>query len=159
MLIYLVQHGKAKTKEEDPERPLNNEGKKDMEKAAMFLKKMNIKVDTIIHSEKLRAKESAEILLNGVNSINGLKEVPELLPEDNIMPISIFINQVENDLMLVGHLPYMNKLSSMLVTGNEENNIIKFQQGAIVCLEKGNELNKFRLKWMISPDIITPNML
>src|SRR4030042_181594 len=148
MLIYLVQHGKAKTKEEDTERPLNNEGKKDLEKTAAHLKKMGLKVDSIIHSEKLRAKESAEILLNGVNSKNGLKEVPELLPDDNIMPISLFINQQENDLMFVGHLPYMDKLSSMLLTGNEENKVVKFQQGAVACLEKDNELDKFKLKWM-----------
>lgn len=159
MLIYLVQHGKAKTKEEDPERSLNNEGKKDIEKVAMFLKKINIKVDSIIHSEKLRAKESAEILLKGVNSKKGLKEVHELLPEDNIMPISLFINQEENDLMFVGHLPFMDKLSSLLLTGNEENKVVKFRQGAIICLEKDNELNKFKLKWMIPPEIIIPDII
>ncbi len=154
MLIYLVQHGKAKTKEEDPERSLNNEGKKDIEKTAIFLKKMSLSVDTIIHSEKLRAKESAEILLKGINSKNGLKEVPELLPDDSIMPISLFINQQKNDLMFVGHLPYMDKLSSYLLSGNEDNKIISFQQGAVVCLEKDNKEDKFKLKWMITPELL-----
>ena len=37
MKLYLVQHGEAKTKEEDPDRALTNTGKELSEKTACFL--------------------------------------------------------------------------------------------------------------------------
>lgn len=153
MLIYLVQHGKAKTKEEDPERPLSNQGKKDVEKAALLLKKLNVNVESIMHSEKLRAKETAVILAKGVISNKSIQEIPGLLPNDNIIPIATFINQENNNLMLVGHLPFMDKLTSLLITEKEESNIVTFQQGSVLCLEKNEALKKYSIKWMITPEI------
>lgn len=153
MLIYLVQHGKAKPKEEDPNRPLNEQGEKDLNAVAKFLKKININVESIMHSEKLRAKETAEILAKGVNLKKGIQEIPGLLPNDNIIPISTFINQESNNLMLVGHLPFMGKLTSFLTTEKEDNNVVEFQQGSVVCLEKNEETKGYSIKWMITPCI------
>lgn len=158
MLIYLVQHGKAKTKEEDPKRPLNKEGKKDIEKIAMFLKKSNINIETIMHSDKLRAKETAEILSKSINSKNGLKEIPGLQPNDIVEPIATLLNQQSSgNIMFVGHLPFMSKLSSLLITKNQDCKIIAFQQGAVVCIEKNEEnedIETFSLKWMVTPEIV-----
>ncbi len=153
MLIYLVQHGKAKTKEEDPNRPLTDQGKKEIEKITSLLKKLNINVESIMHSEKLRAKETAIILVKGVNSNKEIQEIPGLLPNDNIIPITTFINQDNNNLMFVGHLPFMDKLASFLTTENENNNIITFQQGSVVCIEKNEDLKKYSVKWMVTPEI------
>ena len=157
MLIYLVQHGKAKTKEENPKRPLSEEGKNDIEKIALFLKKSNIQVESIMHSVKLRAKETAEILAKSINSNNGLEEIPGLQPNDFVEPIVTFIKQQSNDIMFVGHLPFMNKLSSLLITKSQDNSIVAFQQGAVVCIEKNEEneeIDTFSLKWMITPELI-----
>ena len=153
MKIYLVQHGKAKSEEEDPARPLSDEGTEDINKVALFLEKLSIKVHAIIHSEKLRAKQTAKILSDVIKSLKGLEEMEWLKPNDNINIMGDFIkNQFNNDLMLVGHLPYMDKLSSLLITGSEESSIVKFQQGAVACLEREND--KFKLCWMITPDIV-----
>jgi phosphohistidine phosphatase len=37
MKLYLVQHGKAKSKEEDPDRPLSMDGLEETKKVASFL--------------------------------------------------------------------------------------------------------------------------
>ncbi len=42
MTIYLVQHGKAKSKQEDPERPLNNSGIAESNTVLHFLKKQGL---------------------------------------------------------------------------------------------------------------------
>ena len=154
MKVYLIQHGRAKSEEEDPARPLSNEGIEDVNKTALFLKNQDIKVHAIIHSEKLRTKQTAKILSDVVKSSKGLEEMEWLKPNDNVNIMGDFIkNQINNDLMLVGHLPYMDKLSALLITGNEEGGIVKFQQGAVVCLER-QENDKFELCWMIIPDIV-----
>ena len=61
MRIYLVQHGEAKKENEDPLRPLTEEGIKNAEKVASYLAKLNLKIKKIFHSGKLRAKQTAEI--------------------------------------------------------------------------------------------------
>ena len=54
-IIYLVQHGEAKSEKEDPSRPLTDKGKADVEATAKLLTKLGVTVDKIIHSGKTRA--------------------------------------------------------------------------------------------------------
>ena len=53
--------------------------------------------------------------------------------------------------MLVGHLPFMEKLTSYLVTGNADKTVFKFQNGGIVCLEEDVEKNCRFIKWTLMP--------
>jgi len=62
MRLYLVQHGEAKREEEDPSRPLTENGRREVEIVAKFLSEAGIKIDKILHSGKLRAAQTAEIL-------------------------------------------------------------------------------------------------
>ncbi|HDD66024.1 MAG TPA: phosphohistidine phosphatase SixA, partial [Nitrososphaeria archaeon] len=62
MKVYLVQHGEAKREEEDPARPLTEEGKREVEDVARFLAELGVRVDRILHSGKLRAAQTANIL-------------------------------------------------------------------------------------------------
>ena len=57
MKLYLVQHGEACAKEVDAERPLTDQGKRDIDRLAAFLKQAGIQVSRVIHSGKLRAKK------------------------------------------------------------------------------------------------------
>jgi phosphohistidine phosphatase len=62
MQLYLVQHGAAKSEAEDPQRGLTDEGKRTIERMAAFLAPLGFSLDRIEHSEKLRARQTAEIL-------------------------------------------------------------------------------------------------
>ena len=62
MKLYLVQHGEACAKDVDPDRPLTDAGKADVERLAAFLGQVGIRVDRVIHSGKLRAVQTAERL-------------------------------------------------------------------------------------------------
>jgi phosphohistidine phosphatase len=55
--------------------------------------------------------------------------------------------------MLVGHLPFMEKLTSYLVTGNADKTVFKFQNGGIVCLEEDVAKNSWFIKWTLMPHI------
>ena len=62
MHVYLVQHGKAKSAEEDPNRGLSDEGRNEVQRVAEFLSELRITVSLIQHSGKTRAEETAHLL-------------------------------------------------------------------------------------------------
>jgi phosphohistidine phosphatase len=154
MRIYLVQHAKAKSDEQDPSRQLNEEGIEEIKKVSDFLKHLKIKVDRIFHSEKLRAKQTALILNEGLISRHEPSKMKGLNPNDDPAVINNFIISKTDDLMFVGHLPFMNKLLNLMTTGTVKTDVMSFVQGAVACLEKNVETNRFQLLYIIRPDII-----
>lgn len=150
MKVYLIQHAEAKREEEDPTRPLSERGIFDIKKIANFLKgKINVK--KILHSGKLRAKQTAEILAE-IISCEEVKEIDGLAPMDNPKIILERLNEEKDDIILVGHLPHLEKLSSILLI-KEEKKIIEFKMGGIVCLER-KDREEWTLQWMLIPQIL-----
>ncbi len=150
MKLYLVQHAEAKEKEEDPSRPLSEKGLKDVEKMANFLKG-KIKVAKILHSGKLRAKQTAERLNESIQSSEGIKEVDDLAPLDDPRIWEKKLRDEEKDVMIVGHLPYLGKLAGLLLVNDQNRTIINFKMGGIVCLEKNAD---WSLQWILTPQIL-----
>jgi len=148
MKVYLVQHAKPKSKEEDPDRPLSNEGKNDIIKIVKFLPQLNIK--KVLHSSKLRAQQTAEILAKSLKAevING--DALEPLADPAIWAQRL--DKESEDVMLVGHLPHLAKLASQLLTQNQEKPVISFKQGGIVCLEKTD--HGWEVAWMVTPELL-----
>lgn len=67
--IYLIRHGRTVANErhihQGPEEPLSQEGRKQAERLALFVKNLN--VDRLISSTHTRARETAEILSKGID--------------------------------------------------------------------------------------------
>jgi phosphohistidine phosphatase len=153
MTVYLMQHGTPVSKEKDPERPLSDQGRQDVESSAEFLYKRGIRVQEVFHSGKRRAMETAEIMSARLNPGTKPKAMKGLSPLDNVREIADKINKEGGDLLIAGHLPHLSKLTSLLVTGNESIPVVGFQQGGIVCL-KQNEEDGWIVAWMLVPEII-----
>lgn len=152
MKLYLVQHGNAVSKEEDSQRPLSQKGAQDVEKVASFIRHLHLKVD-LWHSVKLRAKQTAEILCEVVNTVNGLVEREGLRPRDEVEGILAEVQLSEHDVMIVGHMPFLSELASLLVAEEISAGIVAFKQGGIVCLEQ-NEDGDFEVAWAVIPQIL-----
>lgn len=154
MNLYLVQHAEAKQKEEDPQRPLSKKGWADIRKIASFLgEQMNIQVTSIMHSGKLRAQQTAEVLAEYLNPSEGVEKTEGLEPLANV---SIWIERltaIKKDIILVGHLPHLSKLSSALLCRDENKKIINFQMGGVVCLNR-DETGIWSINWMIIPKML-----
>jgi phosphohistidine phosphatase len=58
------------------------------------------------------------------------------------------------DTMLVGHLPFMGKLASWLLSGTEQADAVSFRPGSVACLERGAE-GSWTLAWMIRPELLS----
>jgi phosphohistidine phosphatase len=58
---------------------------------------------------------------------------------------------MDEDLMLVGHMPHVEKLCSHLLT-KAEGLKVGFRPGSIVCLQR--EAGEWSLAWMLTPDLL-----
>ena len=151
MRLYLVQHGDALAKDLDPERPLSAKGRQDAARLGGALAGSRLAPERIYHSGKLRAKETAALISSALSGRQPLEHLDGLAPND---PVKAFIEKVEvwwEDVIVVGHLPFMSKLVAALVAGNEEDPIVAFEPGSMVCVERDNQ-GHWRIVWMIRPD-------
>lgn len=153
MRLYLVQHGIPKPESEDPQKPLSEIGKVEVERVAQVLKKSGVKVSKILHSGKLRAKETAEIMGDYLNPSDGIGETEGLNPLDSPDIWANKLSELKEPLMLVGHLPHLQKLCSLLVIKNSEKPIVKFRQGGVVALER-DEKGDWIILWTLYPDFL-----
>jgi phosphohistidine phosphatase len=153
MYLYFVRHGEALTKEEDPERGLSAEGRESIKKISAFAKGLNIRVKQVFHSGKKRAMQTARIFSEGVQSEMGLTETDGLAPMDAPEIWLERVSQMNEDVMLVGHLPHLSKLSSMVLCGSMEAQTLDFDAGSIVCLKRSDN-NTWAVDWMIKPGLI-----
>jgi phosphohistidine phosphatase len=152
MLIYLVQHAEA-SKEEDLGKDLTEKGRRDLESVAHHLKRLNVQVKQILHSGKTRAKSTALILARHLDPPEGISETQGLAPLDDPEIWSGRIAHMDEDIMLVGHLPHLGKLAAILMTGDKEKNVINFQMGGAVRL-KSMGPGQWAIEWMVIPEII-----
>ena len=153
MKLYLVQHAKAASKQIDPHRPLTEEGHQDMQKVTAFIKPLKLCVDYLWHSGKRRAAQTAELLAE-VIKINKAKTARDGLgPNDDVTVLRDELASLQQDVMIVGHLPFLSKLASLLLGGSESANTVAFKQGGIVCLRRAEE-NQWQIDWMVTPELL-----
>ncbi len=152
MKLYLVQHAKPKGKEEDPARPLSSKGWEDIRKIAKYAKdNLNIEVEQIVHSGKLRAKQTAEILAKHINPPKDAIVDKNLEPlADTEVWLKHLVETTEN-IMLVGHLPHLSKLASYLLISDQTREVVTFKMGCIICLERDQQRH-WAIQWMITPE-------
>jgi phosphohistidine phosphatase len=151
MPLLLVQHGKNLSKGKDPEKGLSPEGRRDVERVAEMLKDYGVPVSLIWHSGLKRARQTAEIFAATLG--NGLEPMQKegLKPLDDATELNF---NPEENLMIVGHLPFMEKFVSFLVTGSPDRSpVVKFQNGGIVALDKSAEIDSWFIKWTLFPNI------
>ena len=148
MKIYLVQHGIALDKSEDERRPLSESGRNEVIKVASHLKRNDVLISEICHSRKLRAQETATIFSEAVGT-KVVKEIDGMDPNDDV--IEFAARMKSDDVMYAGHLPHLQKLTSWLVTGDENVGVLKFYNGGVVCLEKTDY--RFQILWSITPAV------
>jgi phosphohistidine phosphatase len=152
MRVYLVQHGESKSEEEDPQRRLTDKGVGEVQKVADFLRPLKLAVDAIWHSQKARAKQTGELLAGSLRA-RDLVQREGLNPKDSVAATKEALEQSGGDVMIVGHLPFLGKLVALLVTGSEKNEIVEFQFGGVVCVERRDD-KQWKIAWMITPSLL-----
>lgn len=152
MSLYLVQHGKSLPKDKDPKKGLSQEGIAETERIAEVAKGYAIEVSKITHSGKTRARQTADIFEAALKPPDGIHESSGLSPMDDVTVFADTIDSTKN-IMLVGHLPFMERLTAFLITGSFEKPVFKFQNSGIVCLDKAPATESWVIKWTLMPHI------
>jgi phosphohistidine phosphatase len=152
MALYLVQHGKSLPKDQDPDQGLSEEGIAETRRMANLAKDHGVVVSQIRHSAKARARQTAEIFAKALNPLKGLQEVSGIQPLDDVAKYAPHIDP-DQSIMLVGHLPFMERMTSYLITGSVDMPVFKFQNSGIVCLDKDVAGPSWLILWSLMPKI------
>lgn len=135
MQLYLVQHGRAKTENEDPERPLTDQGVEDVAGVANHaVAQLGVRPTRVFHSGKARARQTAEAW--GEMLDIDVEQADALAPNDDPTIWLERLRSEPDDLMLVGHLPHLARLAGLLLIGAADRPVVKFRQGGLVGLER-----------------------
>jgi len=132
MNLYLVRHGAAVPAEVDPSSPLSERGRRETE---MMSKHLKLGAIDVWHSSKLRAKQTAQILMPNSKLI----EKDALTPNSSTEVILKEIARLKEDTMIISHLPFLSNLLTDLNLAP-----IPFSNTMVVALEKENDAWHFR---------------
>lgn len=153
MKVILVRHGDALPKNIDPARGLSDAGKADVRRMGSFLAGSGLRVTRVIHSGKKRAQQTAEILAAAIAPGIPPERVPGLNPDDSTEEVAHDACEWEADTLVVGHLPFLAKLASRLLTGDESACSTMFTPATAACLLRDAECS-FHLAWLLGPELL-----
>ena len=155
MALFLVQHGISAPKDIDPEKGLSDFGREETNRIAQVAKGYKSPVHKVVHSGKKRAEQTAAIFHEALALEIPMKKISGIKPMDDARIFAATI-ELEGNLMVVGHMPFMERLVSFLTTGSENCRVLKFQNSGIVCLdmERGEDSEAdWFIKWTLNPTI------
>ncbi len=155
MALLLVQHGISAHKDVDPEKGLTEHGRVETERIAGVAKSYDVRVARIIHSGKKRAAETAAIFQDILAVEVPLEMVFGINPQDDVRVFAEMFSS-ESNLMVIGHLPFLQRLVAYLLTGSEDFKIYQFQNSGIVCLDTSEGMDgkiEWFIKWTLNPRI------
>ena len=153
MNLYLVQHGEAVDEKVDPERPLSERGRAETIRVAAYAAKhADIEVLAVTHSGKLRARQTAELMALEIPTLQGVVPVKDLEPNANPGIWVERLTLMDDDVILVGHLPHLSRLTSALLCGDPDKPVVQFRYSAMLCLRKERP-DRWLVDWLLTPEL------
>ena len=153
MRLYLTQHGLAVPKNVDTDRTLSEQGREDVRHLAQLLGTTGIHVGQVLHSGKTRAEQTAAILAEVLLPQGQPQTHTDLGPKDTLDKVFPEIASWNVDTLIVGHLPHLSRLASILLASDPDRPLLAFQPGSIACLER-NTVDHWSLVWMVRPELL-----
>ncbi|MBC8276855.1 MAG: phosphohistidine phosphatase SixA [FCB group bacterium] len=151
MLLLIIRHGEANNPVLDPKKGLSEKGVRQAEKIAGFLRKQQSGISEIWHSPKQRAFQTAGVIAEILEPEPALVKRNNLNPENAVEPVVQDLEMLDRNLIIVSHLPFVDRLASFLATYNYNSSLFKFSTCGSVCLEKSDS-SFWRIRWVISPE-------
>lgn len=150
MFLYIFRHGDAKPKNEDPERGLSDRGREEVTTICAAFSRIKPQIEAIWHSGKTRAEQTARLLAASLKIDDRVYSRSGLNPNDLLPPLVEELERQGKNLVIVGHLPQLGKLISVLLVGAERE-LLDLPAAGLVCLEKSGD--SWRLDWFLTPEL------
>lgn len=157
MRIYLLRHAIAAERGSaayaDDDRPLTEEGKAKMSKAAKGLSSVITDIDVILTSPLVRAHDTARIAARALRAESKVEVCKELSPGSSMKHLMTYLAKFRglNNMMLVGHEPDLGIIASLLL--GSESSVIEFKKGSLCCIDISTlpPRSKGTLIWHLQP--------
>lgn len=157
MRCYFVRHAPAVDaalwSESDFTRPLSAEGEKRMARAAKTIAALDLEIDVIITSPRLRAKQTAAIVAERMKTEDRVVEDARLAGDFGPRELAAVLadHPGAGEVMLVGHEPDMSRTVGALIGGAN----FDFKPGSIACVNVPNPASMIgELVWFAPPKVL-----
>ncbi len=161
MNLFFLRHGVAVERDphsfpDDSRRPLTLKGEDRVRLVCDALQALELSFDAILSSPFLRARQTAEIISGSLGLRRVLQFHPDLAPAGNPQTLLRFVNRISpkpENLLLVGHEPYLSELLSMLISGHTDASI-DLKKNGLAKIELTQRLKLGRcatLNWLLTP--------
>lgn len=152
MKLYLMQHGKAVSKEQDPARPLSREGVEQIQASARAIQQLGLAFELIVCSPKRRSHQTAALVAETIRyPYSDIFETDKIEPKAEPTELLQKLSRMIGDkVLVVGHLPHLSRLVSHLLDCERE--LVRFENGCLVCLEQDGDT------WLLA-SVLTPAQL
>ena len=104
-----------------------------------------MRIGRVEHSDKLRARQTAEILAVRLRAAEGRVQVTGLAPNDGVEPTRVRLTEESGSLMLDGHLPHLGRLVS---AGWGSTRTVRWYRDAA---------RTWVVRWVFPPDLVAPS--
>ncbi len=144
--------------EDDAQRPLTSDGEKKARRIARGLRALDVSFDLIFASPLERAQATARIVAGELGLEDAFRLHEELAPKgdpETLIEQLARLAERPKRVLLVGHEPYLGRLTAMLVAGNTGAEI-KFKKGGL-CRLSVDALRYgacARLEWLLPPRLL-----
>ena len=141
MDLYVLRHGVAEDRgsagyANDGERPLTAKGARRMARQVRGLRSLEVSIDVVVTSPLVRAVQTAEVVHEGLAVTGRLVTSNALAPGGSPSQLVSHLAtgySSADDVMVVGHEPYLSSLISVLTTGDPEP-VVRLRKGALCKL-------------------------
>lgn len=135
MTLHIVRHGDAVGPDIDPQRPLSRHGVEEITLVATALAGAGVSVERVVHSGKVRAQQTAEILAGHLAPKAIPQHLPGLNPNDDPGSVVTYVNAETDNTLIAGHMPSVGLIVRALVP-NAPVEYMNFATGMVVTLTR-----------------------
>ena len=155
MEIYLMQHGPALPKEQDPDQGLAPAGEARIHASGKALKKMGVNFDVILSSPKKRSRQTASIVAEEIGfpseKIIETEKVKAMAPPDETIK-ALTEHSGNKKILIAGHLPSVAEIASFLLTEGSKA-IVEFEMGGCCRIDVEDlPTHSGHLRWYLTPE-------
>lgn len=162
MRIYLMQHGPNLSKDKDPEEGLSREGSRLVQAVATAMAGMGLGFARVVTSPKKRARQTAVLVARAcghdeaaIHPSPAAKAMAD--PNDTLSLIPEL--PADGACLLVGHLPNLARLASLLLCGDVDGVKLAFHRGGLCRIDaQAPQPGAGELVWQIPPETLAAGL-
>ncbi len=152
MKLVIVRHAEALSKKEDPAQGLSPHGLEQARDVGRQLAELDVRISKIQHSTKARAGQTAQIIAAELEPSPQPEQHDGLKPNDPVEPVVRDILDAEKDLMVVSHLPFVQYLTSVLISQADQDQPL-FHTGVALVLARNGSNGSWSVDHILVPQV------